>query len=635
MTKQALRDRTHTITHDLVVGHTYEVAVVAVGMDGTKQAIESAPKNAITIVGKESEPNPVSTLTATGFLNSISLVWNNPLNYDYKHTEIWRSATNNIETAVKIAEVKGITYIDSIGVPSTTRNYWVRAVNTSGKSSTYYPDTVAGVAATSLGVAATDIDDFSITATKMFTNTIILSGDSWTNNSPGVGSVAWNTHTVVYNGESYPIVAGSTSSAYIYWTIGDTLYTGSATHPVLGNDAFMVAINTSGTHTLVWNSSANMVIGTAFIADLAVTNAKVNDLSASKLTAGTIDASVITVTNLNATNISTGTLTGRKVQTAGTGGRIVLDPTSGVGFEMYDASNNPRFYIRSGGANDGDVYMGNGTQGFLFDNSAGTCKFNGVIAVKAGSSGIANLSDAGDLAVKDKIGANDCDTTIISGGLIITDLLSANNITTGILTGLKVRTDTGAVDHYKRIELDVSDNTFRMYDASNVNIITIDDDASGYIKLVNGSYSTSIYVGGINLIGYGDIGVLIGQQVKTGIKPVLQLYGYETMGAQELVATINTDGSMSLGGGATACGKLYTKGYVNTLSGYQKGGVTVVGAQQGAIADSTAVSGTATSGGYGFVSAAEMNTAIANTNTIKTQLNLLLAACRTHGLIAT
>jgi len=50
-----------------------------------------------------------------------------------------------------------------------------------------------------------------------------------------------------------------------------------------------------------------------------------------------------------------------------------------------------------------------------------------------GGSGIGNLSDAGDLAKLDKVGASNCNTTIISGGKIITGLLTASNIQTGTL----------------------------------------------------------------------------------------------------------------------------------------------------------------------------------------------------------
>ncbi|MBM6585154.1 phage tail protein [Pediococcus acidilactici] len=50
------------------------------------------------------------------------------------------------------------------------------------------------------------------------------------------------------------------------------------------------------------------VIGTAEIADAAITDTKVGNISANHLTAGTIDASKVTVANLDAGNITTGTL---------------------------------------------------------------------------------------------------------------------------------------------------------------------------------------------------------------------------------------------------------------------------------------------------------------------------------------
>jgi hypothetical protein len=64
-------------------------------------------------------------------------------------------------------------------------------------------------------------------------------------------------------------------------------------------------------------------------------------------------------------------------------------------------------------------------------------------------------------------------------------------------------------------------------------------------------------------------------------------------------------------------------------------GTQVLTAQGATVADAGAVSGTATNGGYGFVSAAEMNAAITAINVIKNQLNTLLARVRSHGLIAT
>jgi len=281
--KTVINDKKTTLVHDFTPGHEYEVIVRAVGPDGTNEAMEIAARNTITITGKTAVPSPPTALTATGIIHAIKLSWTNPADYDVHRIQVWRSYTDNVYMALKIAEVDGITYTDQIGTGNATRYYWIRAVNTSEGVSDYHPSTVEGVSATTLGITATSIDDFAVTATKMFTKAIILTADAWTNNSPGAGSIAWNAHSVVYNGASYPITAGNTAAAYVYWVVGGTTYSTSATHPVLGTTGFMVAINTAGIHTMVWNSSANMVIGNAFIVDLL----------ADKITAGTITGSTL------------------------------------------------------------------------------------------------------------------------------------------------------------------------------------------------------------------------------------------------------------------------------------------------------------------------------------------------------
>ena len=323
--KEVRNDRKTTLTHDFIPGHKYEVTVRAIGKDGQQQAMENSARNTVVMQGKLDSPSAPSELAATGYLNAISLTWTNPTNYDFSHVEIWRSSVNDIYTAAEIAITSGITHIDVVGAPNVTRYYWVRAVNTSQGASDYHPDTTAGVSGTTLGVVATDIDDFSITATKMFNNTIILNGDSWTDNYMGGPVIAWNAHVIVYQGSSHSIAAGNTTSQYVYWDGSSGSYSTAASQPDLSGGGFMIAVNRSGVHELVWNSSANMIIGSAWIMDaaitnakidnLAVTSAKVNDLSANKLTAGTIDASVINVTNIDAINITAGTLTGRRVQT--------------------------------------------------------------------------------------------------------------------------------------------------------------------------------------------------------------------------------------------------------------------------------------------------------------------------------
>ncbi len=337
------QDKRAVLVHNFIVGHEYEVVVQAIGPDGTQQAMENAARGVIKIIGKQDSPDIPTSLVATGFFEAITLTWANPLDFDFYKMEIYRSDTDDILTSAKLADAFGVTYIDVINTTGTTKYYWIRAVNRSG----FVSDFTESVNATTLGVTATDIDDFAVTVTKQFTNTVVLSGEIWSNNLPSAGRIQWNTHTLVHQGKAYQVTAGGgTTARYITWTVGNTGGSGTVADPYIttyssdatwsaADDKFNIVVNEGGLHQVVWNSSANMVIGSAFILDAAIVTAKINDLAvtnakiatmtATKLTAGTIDASVITVTNLNATNITTGILTGRTVQTAASGQRVVID----------------------------------------------------------------------------------------------------------------------------------------------------------------------------------------------------------------------------------------------------------------------------------------------------------------------
>ena len=97
-----------------------------------------------------------------------------------------------------------------------------------------------------------------------------------------------------------------------------------------------------------------------------------------------------------------------------------------------DASNDVKFELYK----DANNY-------FRVDLGAGTFSFAGTMII-AGGSGLANLSDAGALALLDEVGASDCDVTIISGGKIITGLLTASNIQTGTLSSILIQTSQSA-----------------------------------------------------------------------------------------------------------------------------------------------------------------------------------------------
>ena len=328
------RDKKIVVEGDFVVGHTYELVVAARSVPDAygrvvEQDPENAPKVSITIAGKLAAPGIPTNVAAKAIINGIELSWTNPEDTDFSHVEIYYSTLPDFFDSAQLATAYGNFFIHEVGLPNKTYYYWVRARNTSNLPSGFVPTPPAvTLTATTLGVTATDIDDFAITATKMFTKAIILTADVWTNDSPNPGAnthISWNTHSIVYNGDSYPITAGNTALQYVYWTIGDATYSDSATHPTLGATAFMIAINTAGIHTLVWNDSANMVIGTAFIGDLQVTNAKIANLN---VTEGKIAALAVTnakianatiqsakIVNLDADKINVGILTGQTLRT--------------------------------------------------------------------------------------------------------------------------------------------------------------------------------------------------------------------------------------------------------------------------------------------------------------------------------
>ena len=120
------RDKNLVIASDLVVGHTYEVAVVARDKYGNTQDIESAPHGVITIVGKTLIPNLPTGLTATPAMYTIFLEWVNPLDADLATVEVWRSATDTppnpaMVSTGRIAEVTGNHYADNLGASGITR----------------------------------------------------------------------------------------------------------------------------------------------------------------------------------------------------------------------------------------------------------------------------------------------------------------------------------------------------------------------------------------------------------------------------------------------------------------------------------------------------------------------------------
>lgn len=337
------RDRKLLITDShLLQGHTYEVAVVARDRDGRMQSMDDAPKAVVSIGGRVMVPSSPTGLVATTSFHTVFLAWTMPADTDIDRVEVYRHTADVRASASLIATVKGTAYADDLGAAGLTRYYWVRLYNRSGVQSDW--NATAGVSATTAAISAATVDDYAITATKLHANIVVLANDSWTDNSPSPGYVAWNAHSIVYGGATYSIQASNTYYKYIYWTVGQGAYSYTNTYPAAGQ-WFMIANNVAGVHTLVWNSSANMVIGSAWIADAAITNAKIGALAVTNAK----------IKDLSADKITAGTITGRTLQTASSGQRVIVSGANN-NITLVDSTNTVKVTIDD----DSDGFIGVG-----------------------------------------------------------------------------------------------------------------------------------------------------------------------------------------------------------------------------------------------------------------------------------
>jgi hypothetical protein len=154
-----------------------------------------------TLSGDTTAPAAPTSLTAVGSAKTIQLSWTNPTAADWFYNEIWENSTNNSATATKIGEVSSSTFARS-GLPaSTTKYYFLKAVdfsrNVSGFSTGASATTDADSAAGTNGINAITayLKQAQSTAAPSFTTptsgSAAPSGWSLTAPTASVGEVVW------------------------------------------------------------------------------------------------------------------------------------------------------------------------------------------------------------------------------------------------------------------------------------------------------------------------------------------------------------------------------------------------------------------------------------------------------------
>ena len=132
-------------------GFTIEGSTI--GGAGTTQIIVTPPASG----GDGPVPGPTTpptVLSVNETFLALLISWTNPP-FNLQHIEVWRSATDNLSTAVMIGTTVSAKYVDYVGAEQTYY-YWARAVATDGTKSAY--NAVAGT----LGATGIDPGNLSI-----------------------------------------------------------------------------------------------------------------------------------------------------------------------------------------------------------------------------------------------------------------------------------------------------------------------------------------------------------------------------------------------------------------------------------------------------------------------------------------
>jgi hypothetical protein len=239
--------------------------------------------------GTDFTPPPQPTgLTATAGVFNIILDWTDASFGNYAYTEIWRSATNTLSSAVLHGTSVASVFSDNVGFSDVTYYYWIRFVSRLDVVGPYH--SVTPVSASTGRVGNSQIVNLAITAEKIANGSIDLGGAK-------IAGLLQNTN-----------LAQITDAT----KIADSLI-GNSKLANLAVDANKLA-NSSVTSTKI----ANAAVGTAAIQTAAITNALIANaaVGSAQIQNAAITEAKIGFAAVGAAAIQDGVITNAKIANA-------------------------------------------------------------------------------------------------------------------------------------------------------------------------------------------------------------------------------------------------------------------------------------------------------------------------------
>jgi uncharacterized protein YjbI with pentapeptide repeats len=210
--------------------------------------------------------------------------------------------------------------------------------------------TITATNITALTITAAEIANLTINGTKISAGAIsadktnvpvfIQSAGTFTNNSPGAGSVAWLGVQVAYNGTIYTLTDGNTANKYLIWdSTSPTTLTTSSSVPT-ATTSWLIGMNLAGTYTKTWDLpqvhgeqiEAATITGTQIAsATITATNITAATITAVQIANGTITGTQIAAATIAGSNIASGTITSTNIQDASITGADIASATIAAG----------------------------------------------------------------------------------------------------------------------------------------------------------------------------------------------------------------------------------------------------------------------------------------------------------------